>query len=26
MPNPADEARFLEDFKEYTKAEGKGKI
>lgn len=26
MPNPADEPRFLEDFKEYTKAEGKGKI
>lgn len=26
MPNPADEPRFLEDFKEYTAAEGKGKI
>ena len=26
MPNPADEPRFLEDFKEYINAEGKGKI
>ena len=26
MPNPADEPRFLEDFKQYIEAEGKGKI